>query len=267
MKVLGRSVLLSALSLALSGCNDYETEKRLEKGALATSNALPLPSPSATLAEKQAYTAKVMAEVERLKARNEASAAEHEAWMDKTFPEGREARLKLKAESQAAIEKTQAEVEKAKAEVAREEAALYEWRYKTETDQMTGTQTRHAHLRSTSEFEFAYPYGGGSHGSLMVRQRKADGLNVLFSISKGQIVCPLSCTVRVRFDEKNPMTFTGTPPADHSPASLFLAPASKFVAELAKAKTTLVEVSYYQSGSRASEFKTEGFVWDSKPAR
>jgi hypothetical protein len=229
MKSLALSAIVTALSLAVSGCNDYETQKRLEKAA--------------------EDGAKLDAQLKEQKAR-----------LDALNSKGGTAPLVLKAEKQS-------REDTAKAELERLEAALYEWEYDTRIDQMTGTQTRLAHLRSPSQFEFAFPYGGGSHGSLMIRQRKKDGLSVLFSISKGQIVCPMSCTVRVRFDEKSPMTFTGTPPADHSSESLFLSPASKFVSELGKAKKTLVEVSYYQSGSRASEFKTEGFVWDVKAAR
>jgi hypothetical protein len=215
MKSLALYAIVTALSLIMGGCKDYETEKRAEK---ATQDAK--------------FDAQLKDQSARLDALNPKEGAAQ-----------------------------------AKAELERLETALYEWRYDTNIDKMTGTQSRFAYLTSPSQFEFAFPYGGGSHGSLMIRQRKSDGLNVLFSISKGQIVCPLSCTVRVRFDEKSPMTFTGTPPADHSSEALFLSPASKFVSELAKAKKTLVEVSYYQSGSQASEFKTEGFVWDSKAVR
>jgi hypothetical protein len=250
MRTLAWSVLVAAVSLAVSGCIQQEEKKT------AQDEFAPLPA-NATLAERQAQTMKINAEAARLKAKND-------AMRDSMDPQYRAAHLQVEAQVEA---EKQATIAKINADADRIEAAMYEWHYETNTEQMTGTQSRLAHLSSLNKLDFGFPYAGGSRGSLMIRQRKTDGLRVLFGISKGQIVCPLSCTVRVRFDEKSPMTFTGTPPQDHSSDSLFLAPASKFVSELAKAKKTLVEVSYYQSGSLVSEFKTEGFVWENKSSR
>jgi hypothetical protein len=135
------------------------------------------------------------------------------------------------------------------------------WSHSYEKDAMTGSGARFATIDSINRLDFPAPYSGGSQGSMMVRERKKDGLKVLFSISRGQIICLPQCQVRIRFDEKPPMTFTGSLPADYSSEYIFLAPASKLVAELAKAKTTRVEVTYYQAGAQVSEFNTSGFSW------
>lgn len=244
LKNLLHVVCATAATLAICGCNGQETAKPPATDEFALS------PPSASLAEKQAQLEKIRAETARLKAAND-------AMRDRT-PEGRAARLQEEADAQARADKAKAEQELA-------DAALYTWRYEAKPDLMTGTQTRLAFLTSTNQLEFASPYEGGSRGDLMIRYRKSDGLKVLFGISKGQIVCPVTCTVRVRFDQRAPMTFTAAPPQDHSATSVFLSPAQKFVSELAKAKRTLVEITYYQAGSQASEFNTDGLVWEAKP--
>jgi hypothetical protein len=147
------------------------------------------------------------------------------------------------------------------AEAQAKYADLFKWKFETETDKMTGAPTRFAFLAAKNELNFSSPYSGGSRGDLMVRQRKGGDLMVMFSISKGQIVCDSPCKVRVRFDDREPVTFTANTPADYSSTSLFLRPAAKFVAELEKSKLALVEVGYYQSGAQVSQFETEGFTW------
>lgn len=135
------------------------------------------------------------------------------------------------------------------------------WRYSSDIDPMDSTVSKFANITSENAFQFSFPYGE-AHSGLMVRKRAKDGLKVLFFVSSGQIVCHSSCTVKVRFDDNPAKTFTATTPADYDSKTLFLSPASKFVSELKKAKTTLVEVTYYSSGNRISEFKTEGFKWE-----
>ena len=138
------------------------------------------------------------------------------------------------------------------------------WDYSTDTDAMTSKITRTAHITAENSFSFPFPYEGESYGRLMIRHRASDGLSVLFSITKGQLVCMQSCSINVRFDDKPAMRFTASRPADYSSTSVFLSPESKFVSELKRSKRVLIETTYYSAGSRVSEFKTGGFKWEEK---
>jgi hypothetical protein len=57
------------------------------------------------------------------------------------------------------------------------------------------------------------------------------------------------------------MTFTGVRPADYSSDWLFLQPPERFIAQLRKSKSVVIEVHFYQHGSAQYEFTTGGFEW------
>lgn len=57
------------------------------------------------------------------------------------------------------------------------------------------------------------------------------------------------------------MTFTGRTPADYSSDTLFLVPEERFITNLRKSKSTVIEVVFYQHGAVQYEFSTEGFQW------
>jgi vacuolar-type H+-ATPase subunit I/STV1 len=96
MKHLVLPVLVAAITLAASGCDKQEAKTPAVPDEFAMS------PPNASLAEKQAQLAKIRAETARLEAQNE-------AMMDKMDPDGRAARLQLKAEKQAQKDKEKAE--------------------------------------------------------------------------------------------------------------------------------------------------------------
>ena len=75
------------------------------------------------------------------------------------------------------------------------------WEYRNKTDQMRGTSTRFAESTSTNKVNFGAPYAGGSYLELTLRERSKDGLNILFTISKGQFQCPSGCKFFAKFDE------------------------------------------------------------------
>lgn len=159
-------------------------------------------------------------------------------------------------------EKSDLEAKTREAKLKQEEEKEYSWNYKKEIDKMSSQETRFAHLKSRNLLNFNAPYDGGSYGSFMIRQRKSDGLVILFSISKGQIICHSNCAVSVRFDDRPLIKFSASTPSDYSSTSIFISPASKFVSELKKSKKIIIEVDYYQSGSRISEFDNKNFEWD-----
>ena len=233
----------------MSGCSEGNKESLQKKSEDKEYAELMNPSPAgATNEEIKAHTAKINAHTEEIKEER------------KKLYEGKNDAFSVSMREM--DEKEDRDKKDREAALKEEKEQEYSWRYDKAIDKMTSKETRFAHLKSVNELNFKAPYDGGSYGSLMVRQRKSDGLMVLFSISNGQMICHSSCSLSVRFDDKPSMKFTASTPADYSSTSVFLSPASKFVSELKKSKKIIIEGNYYQSGSQISEFKTENFEWN-----
>lgn len=135
------------------------------------------------------------------------------------------------------------------------EAQVRKWTYETSTDKMSGKKTKTGILPSKNSLNFDFPYAGSNLGFLMVREHPKHGLDVLFIIEKGQILCGIDgCEVDVKFDQDEPTSFEAHPPDDHSSDSIFILDAEKFVDRAKKAKSILVQFSAYQNGSPVLEF-------------
>ena len=117
-------------------------------------------------------------------------------------------------------------------------------------------------LESDNSVEFGFPYGGQKM-TLTVRKTPSSGTNVYVSMRNGQLICDISngCPIKVKFDTAPPMTFTGRTPSDYSSNTLFLVPEERFIAQLRKSKSAVIEVVFYQHGSVQYEFTTTGFEW------
>ncbi|MDH6185504.1 hypothetical protein [Polaromonas sp. CG_23.6] len=145
------------------------------------------------------------------------------------------------------------------------------WVYDDSTDKMTGKKTSTASIESNNSLSLAFPYQGKNFGNILVRQHPSYGLNVIFYVDKGQILCRsyAGCSVTVRFDDKPPMKFEANGSEDNDPKVIFLKGASRFIEAAKKAKTILVQVTMYQSGAPVLEFHSASPLdWAApKPAR
>jgi hypothetical protein len=140
-------------------------------------------------------------------------------------------------------------------------AAPGKWSYSSNDDAMNGTQRQVASLNAENTIQLGFPYAGHNQPRLILR-KNGKALDVMISVDKGQILCPLSeCSVKVKFDDKAPGRYSGTGPADHSTTMLFLDPASKFIEQTKKSTTILVEINMYQAGQQLLKFNTGGLVW------
>lgn len=138
-------------------------------------------------------------------------------------------------------------------------AASANWRYEADTDAMTGKKSATAYITSDNSLSLGFPYRGKNHGTLVVRQHPKFGLDVMFQIDQGQIVCndySDNCAVMVRFDDKPPIRFSAVGPADHSSTVVFLQARSRFINEARKAKRILVQPTLYQNGNPVLVFST-----------
>ena len=137
------------------------------------------------------------------------------------------------------------------------------WQYSQDKDEMRGTITRYASLQSENEVDLDFPYGE-VHGQIWVRKRPEDGLQVMFSVDKGQILCHTygNSTVSAKFDDKPIQKFGCTDSSDGSNDTAFLSSPSRALAELKKAKRLVIEAEFFQKGRQQFVFDTRALKWD-----
>jgi hypothetical protein len=137
------------------------------------------------------------------------------------------------------------------------------WQYSEEVDQMRGGKERRAQVESTNQLSFDFPYGGGSTGSLIVRQSPKFGFDIMVRISKGQFVCHqfTGGHISVKFDDGPIQKFGCTDAADGSSNVIFLEGAKRFLAELKRSKRAVIEAEFFREGVRQMEFNTAGLNW------
>jgi hypothetical protein len=140
------------------------------------------------------------------------------------------------------------------------------WEYRAVEDKMRGTTTHAAHVLSTNSVQFAFPYAGGSRLRLLLIQGSSGRTVVTVHISKGQIFCPGNCRLSVKFDDGPVIAQAAYGSRDGSSDSVNLDSGRFMVEGLSGAKRLIVEVPFYQQGSRQFDFNVEGLVWPPKAA-
>ncbi|MGX9697869.1 hypothetical protein ACWYXK_12875 [Janthinobacterium lividum] len=136
-----------------------------------------------------------------------------------------------------------------------------QWNYDVSEDKMDGGTTYFANVYSTNSVNFDFPYSGLQNAKLTLRAGYRQGKDVIFSIRKGQILCPSyqDCTVLVRFDDEKPVNYSAVAPADNSSDTIFLRNYEKFLGKLQKAKRVRIAVDIFQEGAPVFEFDVGGF--------
>lgn len=139
-----------------------------------------------------------------------------------------------------------------------------EWNMGNNIDSVSGKESKVAIMDSTNQVEMDFPYNGGSIGSIIIRKHPRFGKDVIFKVSKGQLLCDISdgCSVQVRFDDKPARQVHANEPSDHSSDTLFLSGYDRLVKEIKSSKKMIVEANFFQNGLRTYEFSIEGLQWD-----
>jgi hypothetical protein len=139
-----------------------------------------------------------------------------------------------------------------------------QWEYSTRADAMTSQPIRIAATRSVGVLQFSAPYGGPQRATLAVRYHPREGTNVMLAIESGQFVCGLrACRLPVRFDDAPAVAFDALEPTDGSSTQLFIQPVGRFLQLLRASHRVIIEATFFQEGSRAIEFATQGLEWES----
>ena len=141
-------------------------------------------------------------------------------------------------------------------------AAISKWEYRQDKDQMRGSVSNFASVRSDNEVDLDFPYGT-VHGIIWVRKQPTDGLNVMFAVDKGQILCNSfsGSTVSIKFDDQPVKKFGCDENSDGSTDTVFLHNAGGALQELKHSKKVIVEAQFYQRGSEQFVFDTKGLDW------
>ena len=137
------------------------------------------------------------------------------------------------------------------------------WRYNEDTDQMRNTKSYWAMLNSENSVDFDFPYNGGSTLKMGLRKSAKYGNDIYFTISKGQFSCGYDgCRATIKFDDGKPQKISLVGAADGDMTTLFLSgKASNLAAKIKKSKTMMIELHFFQEGSRQFLFQTEGLQW------
>ena len=145
-------------------------------------------------------------------------------------------------------------------EVRRSEMAA-KWSYSSSTDDMTGGTSRYARISSENTVEFDFPYEGTQRARLTLRTHPSYGRDVMFSIERGQLMCPSydGCTVRVRFDDGAPQSWSASPASSRNSTLIFINGHDRFVERLRRAQIVRIQPRVYQEGNPIFEFEVGGF--------
>jgi len=138
------------------------------------------------------------------------------------------------------------------------------WSYSEDKDQMRGDVTKYATVTSDNEVDLDFPYGS-VNGAITVRKRAKDGLNIMFSVDKGQILCHNfgdDSYISAKFDEGAVKRYRCTGTSDGSSETAFITNESAFLTNLKKAKQTVIEAEFFQKGNQQFSFQTAGLKWE-----
>lgn len=141
------------------------------------------------------------------------------------------------------------------------EASAAPWSYSQNDDPMSKGKTYYASITSSNSVQFDFPYEGVQRGTLTLRTDPEYGRDVIFSIEKGQILCSSydGCTVRVRFDDEDAVSYSAAAAADNSSETIFIQNYNRFVEKLMKAKRVRISMNVYQEGAPVFDFDVSGF--------
>jgi hypothetical protein len=130
------------------------------------------------------------------------------------------------------------------------------WEYSEATDKMTGKTTKMATSDSDNSLSLPFPYQGPNKGRIIVRQHPQHGLDVIFKIDKGQLMCRSysPCKIAVKFGDAKPVVFNGSGASDQDTTIAFLSSPQRFIDGAAKTQNILVQFDVYNGGTNVLEF-------------
>ncbi len=135
------------------------------------------------------------------------------------------------------------------------------WQYEKTVNQ-AGETVYKASLSSPTRLQFGFPYAGGSTAALTIRQRQKS-VTAYLKVSNGQFNRSFQGGhVRIRFDDKPPVTYAYSAAESGSATVIFFDEAGKLIRQLKASRRMVIDVVFYAQGNRQIEFRTTGLVWN-----
>jgi hypothetical protein len=147
-------------------------------------------------------------------------------------------------------------------EPAAKSDASTKWSYADGSDKMRGTTEHQALITSDNQVNLDFPYGVQG-GKLEIRRRSKDGLDVMFYVDKGQILCSRfqHSFISAKFDDGPIVKYGCSGASDGSDDVAFILGAPSFVSHLKNAKSVIIEAEFFQKGRQQFTFGTKGLIW------
>jgi hypothetical protein len=136
------------------------------------------------------------------------------------------------------------------------------WAYFGRADEMRNSTTFIASTQSINTANFSFPYEGNQRMTMQLRKSPAFGNDVIFMIERGQILChTYDCRAAISFDGSTEK-LTLNESADNNSAVVFARYPDSIARKIKSSKRVIVEMMFYQEGTRQFTFETEGLEWD-----
>lgn len=149
-------------------------------------------------------------------------------------------------------------------------AANASWNITESLDKMTGKTSFHATVSSEETLNLGFPYSGSQRATLTVRLDPKYGTDIIFQISKGQLLCHESgmsygqCHITIRVDDKPMRKIQMSTSADNDSTVLFVSNPKPLLNEMLKAKKILISPIIYTNGSPVLTFDISGLALPTK---
>ena len=139
------------------------------------------------------------------------------------------------------------------------------WTYNVDSSDMMNKYVVYtATCEGLNQLQLKSPYDGGSTMSIILRNGfKGKGNDVMITIDKGQFMGSITGdeSIKVKFDDEAPKTFSYVDPADASSGIIFITNAKGFINELKKSKQVIIELTIFDNGVQQVKFNTSNLKW------
>lgn len=138
------------------------------------------------------------------------------------------------------------------------------WSYDSDIDQMRGATDLFARVSSNNTVNFGFPYNEANM-SITLRKSAKYGNDIYVGIHDGQFTCSSfdGCSIKVKFDDGGIQTFSMSTAEGGTSDVIFVQNQARFLAALRKAKTVMIEASFYNQGAQQFSFDVAGLDWKS----
>lgn len=135
-----------------------------------------------------------------------------------------------------------------------------QWSYSRTRDEVRNGEVVTARIRSTNSTNLDFPYGN-VHLNITVRRHPEWGLDVIFAVDEGQILCRIrDCSGTINFDG-DPERLSLNESADNDSSVVFAQYPDAVLRKLRDSRRVIVELPFFRNGNRQFTFETTGLQW------